>query len=208
MVMTRSERIGNKFARRWIVVRQGAARRRQVQRQEVKIAAAYLVRDEKSPRILRLQVMSRAFVNEDSFVEALPDRPVSEHPNLVTEQGLAMIEHSLEAARKDYGKAQAAGDREALARAARDLRYWSARRATAQLRVAARGADIVQFGHAVTIVRDDGRHQTFRIVGEDEADPARGSISHVSPLAKALLGKRVGDTVSAGKDDAEITRIA
>jgi transcription elongation GreA/GreB family factor len=152
--------------------------------------------------------MSRAFVNEDSFVETLPDRPVSEHPNLVTEQGLAMIEHSLEAARKDYGKAQAAGDREALARAARDLRYWSARRATAQLRVAARGVDIVQFGHAVTIVRDDGRHQTFRIVGEDEADPARGSISHVSPLAKALLGKRVGDTVSAGKDDAEITKIA
>jgi transcription elongation GreA/GreB family factor len=66
----------------------------------------------------------------------------------------------------------------------------------------------VQFGNAVTIVRDDGREQTFRIVGEDEADPVKGSISYVSPLASALLGKRVGDVVRAGKDDAEITAIA
>ena len=66
----------------------------------------------------------------------------------------------------------------------------------------------MQFGHAVTIVREDGRQQTFRIVGEDEADPAKGSISHVSPLARALLGRHVGDTVRAGKDDAEITSIA
>ena len=35
--------------------------------------------------------------------------------------------------------------------------------------------------------------QVFRIVGEDEADPSRGSISHVSPLARAMFGKRVGD---------------
>jgi transcription elongation GreA/GreB family factor len=65
----------------------------------------------------------------------------------------------------------------------------------------------VQFGHAVTIVRDDGREQTFRIVGEDEADAANGSISHVSPLARALIGRRVGDTVHAGRDEAEITAI-
>lgn len=152
--------------------------------------------------------MSRAFINEDSFVDALPDRPVSEHPNLVTERGLGLIERAREAARAAYGEAQAAGDREALARAGRDLRYWSARRATAQLRVPASVADVVQFGHAVAIEREDGRRQTFRIVGEDEADPAQGSISHVSPLARALLGKRVGDTVRAGKDEAEITGIA
>jgi transcription elongation GreA/GreB family factor len=60
----------------------------------------------------------------------------------------------------------------------------------------------------VTIVRDDGRQQTFRVVGEDEADPTKGSISYVSPLAQALLGKRVGDTLRAGKDEAEITAIA
>ncbi|WP_024510208.1 transcription elongation factor GreA [Bradyrhizobium sp. ARR65] len=151
--------------------------------------------------------MSRAFVNEDTFVDSLPDRPVSEHLNLVTERGLALIEQALEAARAAYGEAQAAGDREALASAGRDLRYWSARRSTAQLRVPAQTAETVQFGHAVTILREDGRQQTFRIVGEDEADPAQGSISHVSPLARALLGKRVGDVVRAGKDEAEITAI-
>ena len=150
--------------------------------------------------------MSRAFVNEDSFVDALPDRPVSEHPNLVTERGLALIEQALAAARAAYGEAQVAGDREALSSAGRDLRYWNARRATAQLRVP--GGDVVQFGHTVTIDRADGRRQTFRIVGEDEADPVQGSISYVSPLARALLGKRIGDTVRAGKDEAEIIAIA
>jgi hypothetical protein len=43
--------------------------------------------------------MSRAFVNEDSFVDDLPDRPVSAHPNHVTERGLQLIESALRAAR-------------------------------------------------------------------------------------------------------------
>jgi hypothetical protein len=63
--------------------------------------------------------MSRAFVNEDSFIEELPDRPISDHPNLVTERGLELIEAALETARREYGEAQAAGDREALAKAGR-----------------------------------------------------------------------------------------
>ena len=151
--------------------------------------------------------MSSAFTNEENFIEELPDRPISEHPNLVTEQGLALIEQALETARREYGEAQTADDREALAKARRELRYWNARRATAQLRAPQSGTDAVQFGHAVTILRDDGRQQTFRIVGEDEADPTKGSISYVSPLAQALLGKRIGDTLRAGKDEAEITAI-
>jgi transcription elongation GreA/GreB family factor len=151
--------------------------------------------------------MSRAFINEGAFVQELPDRPVSDHSNLVTEHGLALIDSALEAARHEYGKAQAAGDREALAKAARDLRYWSARRATAEVRSPVPGMDTAQFSNKVSIVRDDGREQTFRIVGEDEANPAEGSISHVSPLARALLGKRVGDTVRAGRDEAEIVAI-
>ena len=60
----------------------------------------------------------------------------------------------------------------------------------------------------MTIVRDDGREQTFRIVGEDEADPAKGTISHASPLARSMFGKGVGDVVKAGNDGAEITRIS
>jgi transcription elongation GreA/GreB family factor len=60
----------------------------------------------------------------------------------------------------------------------------------------------------VTIERDDGRRQTYRVVGEDEADPTKGTLSYVSPLARALTGKAVGDVVQAGNSDAEIVAIA
>jgi len=163
--------------------------------------------DEKLLASSHMSTMSRAFVNEDSVVQQLPDRPISEHPNLVTERGLALIEKQLETARREYGEAQAAGDREALAKAGRDLRYWNARRTTAQVRAPEPATGTVQFGNKVTIARDDGRTQSFRIVGEDEADPARGSVSYVSPLARALLGKHVGDTITAGRAEAEISAV-
>ena len=153
--------------------------------------------------------MSRAFVKdqEADYLDALPDRPVSKHPNDVTEAGLEQIERALAAASQAYAHAQAIGDRAALAAARRDLRYWTNRRATARVLSAPAAPSEVRFGTSVTIVRDDGREQTFRIVGEDEADPARGSISHVSPLARAMFGKRVGDVVPAGAGEAEIIRI-
>jgi len=88
------------------------------------------------------------------------------------------------------------------------LRYWSARRATAQIVAVSDDFSKAHFGATVTILRNDGREQTFRIVGEDEADPARGSVSHVSPLARALLGKSIGDVVRAGNNDAKIVSIA
>lgn len=59
----------------------------------------------------------------------------------------------------------------------------------------------------MTISRDDGRRQSWRIVGEDEADPAKGSISYVAPLARALIGKSVGEAVDAGPSQAEIVAI-
>jgi transcription elongation GreA/GreB family factor len=151
--------------------------------------------------------MSRAFVNEDDFVEDLPDRPIPDHPNLVTANGLALIEAALQTARREHGEAQAAADRGALASAGRELRYWSARRASAQLVAVDPDNDAVQFGTSVTIVRDDGREQRFAIVGSDEADPARGTVSYVSPLARALVGKHVGDVVKTGGGEAEITAI-
>jgi transcription elongation GreA/GreB family factor len=88
-------------------------------------------------------------------------------------------------------------DRASITAAARDLRYWNARRATARVVSYTGDAGQVRFGAVVTIVREDGREQTFRIVGEDEADPSQGSISHISPLARSLFGKRVGDVVRA-----------
>lgn len=155
--------------------------------------------------------MSSAFVKEPEGGEAfedLPDRPVSPHPNFVTPQGLAFMEAELERLHGEHAAAQAADDKASLARTARDLRYWTARRNSAQVVEPPTQASEVHFGSTVTIEREDGRRQTFRIVGEDEADPAKGTISYVSPVAQALTGKRVGDVVKAGTSDAEIVKIA
>jgi len=153
--------------------------------------------------------MSRAFVKEPDGdpPAALPERPISPHANLVTRAGLAAIEAELARLDAAHAAAVTANDTAAIALTQRDLRYWSARRASAQ--VVAPPADLsrVQFGATVTIERDDGRRQTFRIVGEDEADPARGTLSHVSPLARALFGKAVGDVVAVGGGEAEILGI-
>jgi transcription elongation GreA/GreB family factor len=65
----------------------------------------------------------------------------------------------------------------------------------------------VHFGSTVTVRRNDGRTQTFRIVGEDEAQPSQGTISHVAPLARALFGKAVGDIVEFAGGEAEILAI-
>jgi transcription elongation GreA/GreB family factor len=153
--------------------------------------------------------MSRAFVKEQDvdYLE-MPERPVSEHPNDVTETGLAQIEDAVAKASEAYAIAQASADRAALAAAARELRYWTARRASAHVVPAPADTSEVRFGASVTIRRDDGRQQTFRIVGEDEADPAKGSISHVSPLARSMFGKHVGDMVTAGNGQAEIEAIS
>jgi transcription elongation GreA/GreB family factor len=153
--------------------------------------------------------MSRAFVKEqeDESVEDLPDRSISPHPNIVTPEGLALIEATLAKLHEEHGAAQLTHDRPVLARTARDLRYWTARRASAQMVRPPAQPTEVTFGVTVTIVRDDGRRQTWRIVGEDEADPRSGTLSFVSPVAKALMGKQIGDVVRAGTSDAEIVEI-
>ena len=133
--------------------------------------------------------MSRAFVKESDSVDELPDRLISEHANLVTPEGLAQIEAEVQRFDDAHAAAQVAGDLALVAATARDLRYWSTRLGSAELVPPPLDADRVQFGSTVTIARDDGRRQTFRIVGEDEADPAKGSISYVSPLARQLVGK-------------------
>jgi transcription elongation GreA/GreB family factor len=154
--------------------------------------------------------MSRAFVKEQDEAQGLaelPDRPISPHPNLVTVEGLAAIDAALARAQGDYEQAKAGGDRHQIASAGRELRYWSARRSTAEIVPAPKDTDKVHFGSRVTVIRGDGRRQSFRIVGEDEADPARGTLSYASPLGHALIGKSVGDVVQAGTSEAEIAAI-
>jgi transcription elongation GreA/GreB family factor len=158
--------------------------------------------------------MSVAFTKEEDSEAAaadLPDRPISPHPNLVTAAGLAQLDEELAKARAAYAAAQANGDvsadRTAMARATRDLRYYGARRASAQLTTPDLALDTVQFGRKATFEREDGRRQTFAIVGEDEADPTKGSVSYIPPLARALLGKSVGDVASVNGAEVEVVAI-
>jgi transcription elongation GreA/GreB family factor len=141
--------------------------------------------------------LSVAFTKEDSAETAsetlLPDRPVSPHPNLVTEAGLKALELQLQQARDAYQTAQAIEyvneRRRQAANPLRDVRYFAARVRTARVITDPTSTDTVAFGNTVTFRRDDGRVQKYRIVGEDEADPKSGSISFVSPVARLLMGK-------------------
>jgi transcription elongation GreA/GreB family factor len=159
--------------------------------------------------------MSVAFTREDSAQTAqdvsLPDRPISPHPNLVTETGLRALEKAMAESRVALAAAQRLEDqserRRAVELALRETRYFSERLRSAEVRPAPAAADFVAFGNRVTIARDDGRRQTFRIVGEDEAEPREGSLSYVSPLARALIGKAVGDVVDMGGHEIEILAI-
>ena len=160
--------------------------------------------------------MSVAFVREESAALAaeveLPARPISPHPNLVTPSGLAALNAAMAEARAALEAAQGIGDlderRRAAAPALRDVHYFAERLAGAQVMPPPASQACVAFGSRVAFRRGDGRRQAFTIVGEDEADPRNGTVSYVSPLARALLGKSVGDTVALGGQGIELVEIA
>ncbi|MCB1492671.1 MAG: transcription elongation factor GreA [Rhodobiaceae bacterium] len=159
--------------------------------------------------------MSVAFTKEESSETAaetlLPDRPVSPHPNLVTLGGLKLLQAELDAARAAYDAANGIEDvnekRRQQANPLRDARYFAERVRTAQVMPEPESHDAVGFGSTVTYVRDEQAPQSYRIVGEDEADPKTGTISFASPVARALMGKSVGDVVEVGEHELEILRI-
>lgn len=153
--------------------------------------------------------MSKAFTKEndaDEQVDLLPDRVISPHPNLVTAEGLAQIEAMVARLTAEHDTAMRAGDVQTSARALRDLRYWNSRLATATLTEPAARSD-VQFGSRVTIETAQGSTKTYRIVGSDEGDPSRGTLSYTAPLAQALMGKQIGDTIKVAATDGEIIAI-
>ena len=160
--------------------------------------------------------MSVAFTKEDSAETAsetlLPDRPVSPHPNHVTEAGFKALQSGLDRSREAYEAAQKIEDvnerRRQAAAPLRDARYFAARVRTAQVIANPLSNETVAFGSTVTFRRGDGRVQKYRIVGEDEAEPRTGSISFVSPMARILMGKAVGDEVGASDQDLEIISIS
>lgn len=153
--------------------------------------------------------MSRAFVKEadGADLDDLPERVVSPHRNLVTAEGLQLIEATLSRLDDDLTSARAAGDRATIARIERDLRYWRQRRVTAEVVTRTATPDSVLFGSTVILESESGATHRFRIVGEDESDPRSGLISYVSPLAEILLGTRAGDEVVVRGERAEVVGI-
>lgn len=140
----------------------------------------------------------RTFHNESGASTELPELPLSPHPNYVTPRGLALLRARRERVRAEAERLSAQGgdDALALAHAERELRWLDARIGDAILvEVPSQPSDRVAFGCTVEVEDADGRRARYRIVGEDEADAAQGLISWVSPLARALVGARVGDEV-------------
>ncbi|MCE9640686.1 MAG: GreA/GreB family elongation factor [Betaproteobacteria bacterium] len=163
--------------------------------------------------------MSRAFVkesDEDAGSAELPERPLSAEPNYVTPRGLKSLRARLKELQVERDRLAAAGEsmaKQRLLEVKRDIRYFGAQIERATLvDMAGQPRDEVRFGAVVTMRDGQGKNHAFQIVGDDEADVAAGSISWASPLARAMLGARVGDTVKwqrpAGTSEVEIVAIA
>ena len=134
--------------------------------------------------------MSVAF-RRDSDEEHLEPRfelPIPAGPNLVTARGVALIEGTIAALE---GKLGVAGAEAAIAAIKRDLRYWQTRQITAEVAPIPLGAK-VEFGTEVRILLN-GKPRTFKIVGDDEADPAADMISFKAPLCQAMFAAEVGE---------------
>jgi len=164
--------------------------------------------------------MSRAFVkesDEDQTAGDLPERPVPSHANYVTPRGLALLQARVRelAAQHEQTKALSVDDsaaKQKLREVERDQRYFTAQLDRAELvDIGRQPRDEVHFGATVTIADEAGKERDFSIVGDDEADVAEGRISWASPLARALLGARAGDSVTwrrpAGDTEVEIVAI-
>jgi transcription elongation GreA/GreB family factor len=150
--------------------------------------------------------MSRAFVREAGAetAGALPDRPISPHPNFVTRSGADKIEARLRELEATRSTALAADDRASIADVERELRYWKQRRSSARVIAPPAAPEIVRFGVTVRLRFDQGGDRHYQLVGEDEADPPSGLLSWTSPVGSALIGRRTGDVVEVCGQQAQI----
>jgi transcription elongation GreA/GreB family factor len=164
--------------------------------------------------------MSRAFVKEsddDLVAGELPERPVPVHANYVTPRGLELLQARLRELQERHEDMKRRSDEDSAAKQAmreidRDLRYVHAQLERAVVvDPAQQPRDEVHFGASVKIEDEDGETHEFTLVGDDEADVSAGRISWASPLARALMNGKVGDTVAwrrpAGETEIEILSI-
>ncbi len=162
--------------------------------------------------------MSRAFVKEDSEAAPLVPRraPLPDGTrNYVTPRGLGLLRIELEALVAELGAQDrdggvSPGDVMALRTRIAELEQRLGSAVPVDPTQGAR--DIVRFGARVSLRASDASERNFRIVGVDEANVAEGRVAFTSPLARALLGKRVGDFATwktpRGEEEVEILAIA
>jgi transcription elongation GreA/GreB family factor len=164
--------------------------------------------------------MSRAFVKEsddDLVAGELPERPVPVHVNYVTPRGLELLQTRLRELQERHEDVKRRSEDDSAAKQAmreidRDLRYVNAQLERAVVvDPAQQPRDEVHFGASVKIEDEDGLVHEFALVGDDEADVSAGKISWASPLARALMNGKVGDTIAwrrpAGETEVEILSI-
>jgi transcription elongation GreA/GreB family factor len=163
--------------------------------------------------------MSRGFVKEDDLEHAgtdVPERPISAHPNYVTANGYALLQaesNKLDLARRALeANKDAPSSLDKLAIINRDLRYISARLESAIVTKPDISASQALFGATVTVEDEEGEQHSYEIVGEDEADIKANKVSWTSPLAKALIGHKIGESViwqrPVGNANLEIIKIS
>ena len=146
--------------------------------------------------------MSRAFVKENDLEHAgidIPERPLSPHPNYVTLQGYQELQANIRNIEQELKNLKITEDNTLLEkkyRLERDLRYFLNRiKAAIKVDPKTQDKDKVLFSATVHLTDENDMKMMFKIVGEDEADTSKNKISYVSPLAKALIGSKVGDEI-------------
>lgn len=143
--------------------------------------------------------MNKAFAQDDeNQTTDLLDRPLDRQPNYLTPAGYAALKRRVDELHVRHAQLLSHDgspmSQELLAEAERDLRYWTARLdAATVVDPTTQPHDEVHFGAHVTVQDAEGQQHQFEIVGEDEMEPGNGRIGWQSPLARALLGSRVGD---------------
>jgi len=142
--------------------------------------------------------------SDEEHLEPKFELPIPPGPNLVTARGLRMIADRIA---ELEARLQIVEDEAAIAALKRDLRYFHTRQITAQVAPTPSG-NAVEFGVQVRILLN-GTPKTFRIVGDDEADPEAGLISFNAPLSRAMLGAEAGEVLPFGNaaDAIEILEI-
>ena len=167
-----------------------------------------------------LGLVNKAFTKEDESLEPalVPPRASlpAGTPNYVTARGLELLQAELSRLDDERAKVDRTIKPEEcaiqLGRLAAQRNALEERIAAATLvDVAKQPRNEVRFGASVDVRTAAGKLRTYRIVGVDEAEPTAGLVAFVSPLARALLGRNVGEIVTVrtprGEDELEVVCI-